>query len=200
MVARGEILLVDDEEGVRQSWQRFLSGIGHSVRTAADGDKAIQHLAQHPVDLVISDLRMPGPDGLEVLQWIRERSKPINFILLTGYGTRDVEARARSLGAYEYVEKPVAPELLAAMVASALTETPLPAAAPPKLAVEPVPEPRPKAAPAKPERRSLFRILALLAAAPIMGLAFVVFLPVIGFALFGYLIGSRALQLVRPAR
>lgn len=211
MVAKKEILLVDDEEGVRHSWQRFLTQEGHSVATAVDGNRAIDHLSQHRVDLVIADLRMPGPDGLDLLQWIRQESKPIHFILLTGYGTREVEARARSLGAFEYLEKPVAPQVLATVTAAALLE-PAPKAAPPPPVEEaraPAPppvkearvsEPAPAADAPRPKEESLVVSLATLALAPLMGLAFVVFLPLIGFGLFGYLIASRIRAALRPAR
>lgn len=208
VVAKGEILLVDDEEGVRHSWERFLVEEGHSVKTASDGNMAIAYLSGHPVDLVIADLRMPGPDGLEVLQWIRESPRPTRFILLTGYGTKEVERRAMALGAFDYLQKPVAPQVLASMVAAALQEPLPPAVMDAKAKVSPVvpaeerqalPRPTPDRAPEKPGKRSWIANLAALAFAPLLGLAFVVFLPVIGFALFGYLLVSRLRKTVGPA-
>ena len=65
------VMVVDDEEGVRTSWNRFLVGEGFDVTTAEDGETARSHLQEEPVDVVVADLRMPGLDGLQLLEWMK---------------------------------------------------------------------------------------------------------------------------------
>lgn len=196
-----QVMVIDDEEGVRQSWQRFLCERGMTVTTAEDGESAISKLSRQPVDVVVSDLRMPGTDGLGVLEWIHERQPKTRFIMFTGYGDHQVERRARKLGAYEYLEKPVSPDTLADVVASAL-ET-LPAAAP---AEEVAPEPQPQAQPqtavevrsATSTVGSRLGVVGVLAAGPILGLAYVIFLPLIGFGSLLWLLAEQVKRVVRP--
>ena len=70
MNAQKKVMFVDDEEGVRVSWNRYLSAHGFDVTTAADGANAISKLRNEEVDVVVSDLRMPGIDGIQLLEWI----------------------------------------------------------------------------------------------------------------------------------
>ena len=106
MNTRNKVMFVDDEEGVRLSWNRFLSERGFDVTTVPDGDSAIHALEEAPVDVVVSDLRMPGSDGLDLLSWVKSHRPETRFILLTGYGSDSVERMARELGAFEYIIKP----------------------------------------------------------------------------------------------
>ena len=78
------VMVVDDEEGVRLSWNRFLSDRGFDVTTAEDGEHAMTRLQEKPADVVISDLRMPGIDGLQLLQWMNDSELDTRFILRTG--------------------------------------------------------------------------------------------------------------------
>jgi DNA-binding NtrC family response regulator len=119
MNAHKKVMFVDDEEGVRLSWNRVLSEHGFDVTTAEDGAKAIKKLRREPVDVVVSDLRMPTTDGIELLQWIHDSQPTTQFILLTGYGNEEVERRVRELGAFEYLNKPISPDMLAAVVTAA---------------------------------------------------------------------------------
>ena len=104
------VMVVDDEEGVRTSWNRFLVGEGFDVTTAEDGETARSHLQEEPVDVVVADLRMPGLDGLQLLEWMKGSQPETRFILLTGYGSEDIERKARELGAYGYLNKPISAE------------------------------------------------------------------------------------------
>lgn len=206
MVAHNRVLVVDDEEGVRRSWKRFLSQRGHDVSTAPDGDSAISQLARHPADVVVSDLRMPGRDGMEVLRWIRARQPETRFVLFTGYGSPAVEKEARELGAYEYLEKPITPDHLASIIARALAAPIRPpvADATPDVeeearvapeAEQPLPEKAPEPAPK--EEPSRAATVAVLLASPIIGAAFVLFLPILGFGMIGWLFVQKARKLLR---
>lgn len=182
------VMFVDDEEGVRLSWNRFLTERGFAVTTAEDGAKAISRLREDPVDVVVADLRMPGVDGLQLLQWMHDSQPETRFILLTGYGNEEVERKARELGAYEYLNKPISPEALSAIITAA---TQLKLVGEPKLAVAAAPEvvetidPGPIVEVAQPGGlRTKVKFATRLVMAPVIGLAFVLFLPILGFALF----------------
>ncbi len=210
--ANQEILFVDDEKGVREGWKRFLSAENRTVTTAEDGESAISGLSRRPIDLVISDLRMPGVDGLDVLEWVHEHKPETRFVLITGYGSDEVEQRARSLGAFGYLQKPVLPDQLAEIAEAALRGEPSswegavqeePAMAEPVVeAVAPVAVPEPEstqaqAAALEPALQLTLRDLRRLAMAPILGFAYIVFLPVIGIAAACYGVGSKVAQLAQ---
>ncbi len=184
MNTQKRVMVVDDEEAVRLSWSRFLSELDYEVTTAEDGGKAISRLSQEPVDVVVADLRMPGVDGLELLDWLHEAQPDTRFILMTGYGDDDVERRARELGAFDYLDKPVSPDVLSAVITAATVEEERKARAEKALAeaAEPV------AAQAEVEEESTegstAEIIGGLIMGPVIGLAFVMFLPVIGIAAF----------------
>ncbi len=215
--ANQEILFVDDEKGVREGWKRFLSAENRTVTTAADGESAISGLSGRPIDLVISDLRMPGVDGLDVLEWVHEHKPETRFVLITGYGSGEVEERARRLGAFGYLEKPVRPDQLAEIAEAALrgepstwaeaagespvsseTVEPVVEAEAPAALAEPATA-QEQAAALEPTLQLTARDLGKLAAAPFMGLAYIVFLPVVGIAAACYAVGAKIAQLVRPA-
>jgi DNA-binding NtrC family response regulator len=202
MNAHKRVMLVDDEEGVRVSWNRYLTGRGFDVTTADDGGVAIDELSKRPADVVVSDLKMPGVDGLRLLEWIHERQPDTRFILLTGYGTEEVERRARELGAFEYLNKPIGPDALAAVVTAAMHL----AVVPEEAAPAPMPrvdetETEVAGEPQTPAPRSRLRgaleVTGGLIAAPLMGLAFVVFLPVIGFVTLFWFLGSSLFKRFR---
>src|SRR5512140_27986 len=106
MAPKQRVMFVDDEEGVRQSWDRLLTERGFAVSTAADGARAQARLTEEPADVVVADLRMPRVDGLQLLEWLRKEQPQTRFILVTGFGSDAVEQRARELGAYGYLNKP----------------------------------------------------------------------------------------------
>lgn len=211
MLRKQEILFVDDEEGVREGWRRMLSAEDRKVRTAADGDSAIRGLKGHPVDLVISDLRMPGVDGLELLEWIHENKPETRFVLITGFGSPEVEEKARKLGAYGYLEKPVSPDELEQIALAALqgersSWAHAVVADDPALESELVEfvapvrtEPEVAEAKAAEVAPGTLSELARLMAAPIVGLVYIIFLPVIGIAAAFYAIGMALAKVLRPA-
>jgi response regulator RpfG family c-di-GMP phosphodiesterase len=101
------ILLVDDEPGVLSSLRRLLRPTGYRVLTAESGAAALDMLGVYPVDLIISDMRMPGMSGAEFLAQARERYPDVMRILLTGYSEIDSAVRAiNEGGVYRYLNKP----------------------------------------------------------------------------------------------
>lgn len=100
------ILLVDDEEIIIRSLGRELQAEGHHVRSAADGEGAVALLKQESFDLVITDLRMGGLDGIGVLKQAKEIAPHLPVIILTGYGDMASAIEALRLGADDYIPKP----------------------------------------------------------------------------------------------
>lgn len=100
------ILIVDDETSVRESLEKVLSKAGYATWTANSGHEALALLAHHQVDIVLSDLKMPDGDGVELLKNIKKDYPDIEVILLTGYGTIETAVDAMREGAYDFISKP----------------------------------------------------------------------------------------------
>jgi len=115
----GRILLVDDDNSLREVVQFILTDAGHEVLPAADGPAGLELLAREP-DLVITDIRMPGMDGMEVLRRVRETRAAPPVIMLTAHGTVEQAVEAMQLGAFTYLLKPFAREELKLTVEKAL--------------------------------------------------------------------------------
>jgi DNA-binding NtrC family response regulator len=118
------ILIVDDEPGIRKVLKALLARDGHEVETASDGLEAKTLLAAEPFHLVVSDLRMPGLDGLGLLEWVGTHQPGLPVLLITAHGTVDSAVDALKRGAYDYITKPFDQDELRAVVEKALrTET-----------------------------------------------------------------------------
>jgi PAS domain S-box-containing protein len=103
-----KILVVDDELDVRQTIESALRSENYHVQTADSGETAVAMLESEPFDLVITDIRMPGTDGVEVLQRTKEIDETIEVIILTGYASiENVIETLRNGGAYDYLTKPL---------------------------------------------------------------------------------------------
>ena len=113
------VLVVDDERGLRLSLQAFLKNDGYEVETAEDVPAALDVLEREQVDIVVSDIIMPGESGVQLLARIHERNGGIAVILLTGEPNVDTAAEAVRLGAFEYLSKPISKSALLATVARA---------------------------------------------------------------------------------
>lgn len=118
------ILLVDDNPELLISFQAALQNVGYHIITKKDTQAALSILDEGAVvDLVITDYRMPGMDGLEFMSALRKRSLSIPVIMITARGDMDVYIKALNLGAYEFLNKPVSIKDLNAIVTSALNAT-----------------------------------------------------------------------------
>lgn len=100
------ILVVDDEAKMRRLLELSLKTMGHEVEQAADGDEALAAIENHPFDLVLTDLRMPGKDGIALLSVLRERGDDVPVIVMTAYGTIETAIAAMKLGAADYIIRP----------------------------------------------------------------------------------------------
>jgi DNA-binding NtrC family response regulator len=119
-MSKGRILVVDDEDIVRTSCSRTLSPEGYEVRLAKNGVEGLKMASEERFDLVLTDLKMPDMDGIEVLRIIREKWPETAVIIVTGYQTVDTAVKAIKLGAYDYIEKPFTPDALISAVAEAM--------------------------------------------------------------------------------
>ena len=101
------ILVVDDEQDILETLPEVLKGWGHTAFTAHNGDEAIQTIEKKSVDLMITDIKMPQMDGLQLLEHVKKIDKRLVVIFLTGYPSLDSAITAMRAGAYDYQVKPV---------------------------------------------------------------------------------------------
>ncbi len=114
------VLVVDDDAGVRYTLREILSSEGLSVDEAADGAAALQRFESTPVPLVITDLRMPRMDGMELLRRLLARSPAPRVVMITAHGSERHAVEAMKAGAWDYFRKPFENEELLAVVRRAL--------------------------------------------------------------------------------
>jgi DNA-binding NtrC family response regulator len=113
---KGTLLIVDDEPLKRATLDIELTAAGYSVVQASDPAAALAHLEQQPVDVVVTDWRMPGMDGMQLLDHIKGRWPRTQVILMTAYGSVDAAVQAIKRGACDYVSKPFATDVLLAKI------------------------------------------------------------------------------------
>jgi len=103
----GRILVVDDETRMCESLKTLLSGVGYEVTTAQEGEKAIEKINQDDFDLVITDIKMPRFDGLDILKAARTKDQDALVILMTAFASLESAVHAINQGAYDYLMKPI---------------------------------------------------------------------------------------------
>ena len=103
------ILIVDDDEALRDSLSLLLAAEGYRVRTAPDGSKALDLLEAMPADAILCDLRMPGLDGFDLIPQITRQWPGVPIVLMSAHGTEDLAIEAIQRGAYDYLAKPFQP-------------------------------------------------------------------------------------------
>ncbi len=101
------ILVVDDEDEARLGLSKLLSSQGYVVYTAANGLEALELLRNHPVSIIITDVKMPKMDGLTFLREIRKLIPGVKVVIVTGYGEVETYLEAMNLGAMEFLHKPI---------------------------------------------------------------------------------------------
>ena len=101
------ILLVDDEVAHLKTLDRVFTKEGYRVWTAEDGDEALEVVRQQPIDLVITDLKMPGTDGMDLLKLVQKVRPEAEVILMTAFGTVERAVEGMKQGAYDFVSKPI---------------------------------------------------------------------------------------------
>ena len=119
------ILIVDDEEIVVRSCKRILEGPGIALDSADNGRDALRKADEAPPDIVILDIMMPGMDGMQVLQLLKERHPEVDVIMVTGLSQIRTAVQAMKLGAFDYLPKPfVRPPTSAPTCASTTSSAP----------------------------------------------------------------------------
>jgi two-component system nitrogen regulation response regulator NtrX len=115
-----EILVVDDEANIRRMLVRLLEAEGHRAREAADGPSALAAVAAAEPEAVLLDLALPGADGIAILQELRSRHPDLPVVMMSGRATLGDAVRATKLGAFHFIEKPLAPETVLLALQGAL--------------------------------------------------------------------------------
>ncbi len=187
MNTKTQILVIDDDAVVGRSFDRVLSGKGYEVNIALSGEEALETMNETDFDVVFTDIRMPGMDGLEVAERIKARCPWTPVVVITGYGTEENEARASVLGVSGFVRKPLTPEIIESVTLKAITEKDVILHA----AERPVGAEVSEETASKPIERSktglFFKNIGLFFAAPFVALGYVIALPFVGFYMFAKL-------------
>jgi two-component system nitrogen regulation response regulator NtrX len=116
------ILVIDDEAGIRESLKMILEYEGYECLLAATGPDGINLAEREPVDLVFLDIKMPGMDGLEVLERLRGRSDTLPVVMISGHGTVSTAVEATRKGAFDFIEKPLASDRVLVTIRNALDQ------------------------------------------------------------------------------
>lgn len=114
------ILVVDDEMIVCESCKRILEEEGYEVETALSGKEAFEKMKANPFDIIITDLKMPGIDGMEVLRTFRKEYPDSIIIMITGFSTVETAVEAMKFGAFDYIPKPFTPDEVSIVVKKAI--------------------------------------------------------------------------------
>ena len=124
MLMGGQILVVDDEPLMCRSLSEVISRAGYEVFTANNGYEAIELIQQESVSVIITDMRMPKMDGIEVLKQAKAIVPNIAVIVVTGYATVDSAVEAMKYGAVDYITKPFSPSKINAIIEKAISKVP----------------------------------------------------------------------------
>ncbi|MDY0041874.1 MAG: response regulator, partial [Desulforhabdus sp.] len=115
------LLIIDDEQDMLQLLKRSLEPeMGCRVKTALSGEEGLKLVDSEPLDLVLLDMKMPGMDGLEVLQRIRSKHSWLTVIMMTAHGCIELAVQAIKMGAYDFITKPFDHEALVWSLGKAL--------------------------------------------------------------------------------
>lgn len=184
------VLVVDDDPVVGKSIGRVLSNKGYAVISARNGEEALSKLETEKYDLVFTDIKMPGMNGLEVAERVKASQPWLPVVIITGYGTDANEARAAAAGVSGFLRKPLSPEMIESSTEEALHESDAifatePAAAEVAAAMVAV-------SPEIASSGNSFKNIALFLAAPFIGLAYVIAMPFVGAGMLAWM-GGKAL-------
>jgi len=195
MNTKPQVLVIDDDAVVGRSFDRVLSRKGYEVSTAMTGEEGLKEIESTDYDVVFTDIKMPGMDGLEVAERIKAKCPWTPVVVITGYGTEDNEAQASVLGVSGFVHKPLTPEIIEGITLKALEEPG---------DVELADTVAGVSTDTKPEVRiSRLRKVGIVAKnvglffiSPLIALGYVIALPFVGF----YMIGKLSLEAIKERR
>lgn len=122
MAEKISILIVDDEESVRDSLYNWFIDDGYKVECAENAKKALSKLEENDYDIILADIKMPGMDGLEMHRRIKAQNKEPIFIVMTAFASVDTAVQALKDGAYDYVTKPFDPDDLSHLIRNATSQ------------------------------------------------------------------------------
>ena len=195
MSTKLQVLVIDDDEVVGRSFDRVLSDKGYEVSTALSGEEALHTMDEEEFDVVFTDIKMPGMDGLEVTERIKARCPWTPVVVITGYGTDENEAKANVLGASGFVRKPLTPEIIESITLKAVNESDASLKAEEAVNDAETIAVAPEAASVAAERSDISKLarnIGLFFASPFIALGYVIALPFVGFYQFAKL-GREAL-------
>ena len=188
MSALRKVLVVDDDPVVGRSYDRVLSNKGYAVIEAHNAAEALEKMRNEEYDLVVTDIRMPGMDGLELAETVKARRPWTPVVIVTGYGSVADEARAKAAGVKAFLHKPLSPEMIEGSAAEALHRTEGSSAPVAAMVEASALEPTVETVGAE----SRLKNIALFMAAPFIGLVYAVFLPFVGLGMLAWM-GGKAL-------
>ena len=182
MKANPHVLVIDDDAVVGRSFDRVLSGKGYAVDTALSGEQGLRDIEEHEYDVIFTDIKMPGMNGIEGARRIKAKNPLTPIVVITGYGTTENEAEASVLGVSGFVRKPLSPETIEDIAQKALEE--------PIEVNEAANEPAVTSRDLGRELRGWRKVsriaknIGLFFAAPFIALGYVIALPAVGFYMF----------------
>ncbi len=184
MSALRKVLVVDDDAVVGTSFNRVLSKKGYIVTTAQNAHEALKQIREQAFDVVFTDIKMPGMDGVELAERVKASQPWTPVVIITGYGSTANEIRAKAAGVTDFMRKPLSPEMIEASAAHALLESAPVIAAPLQVAAAP------QAQVTAVETVGVIKNIALFVAAPFIGLVYAVALPFVGIAMLAWTAGK----------
>lgn len=174
-----KVLVVDDDPVVGKSFNRVLSQKGYVVVTAANAQEALSKVQEGEYDVVFTDIKMPGMNGIELAERLKIERPWTPVVIVTGFGSASNEERARAAGVSSFLQKPLSPEMIEGSMKQALLES-VPAVLPGLVEAAQV-EPEPE------KKESHLKKVGLFLAAPFVGLLYAVMLPFVGLGTLAYL-------------
>jgi CheY-like chemotaxis protein len=190
MSALRKVLVVDDDAVVGKSFNRVLSQKGYLVTTAQNAHEALKQVREQSFDVVFTDIKMPGMDGVELAEQLKARQPWTPVVIITGFGTTENETRAKAAGVTDFMRKPLSPEMIEESAAHAMRSPMAPMAA----RLELVQPSEVHVAIEAPAAAHPVRQIALFMAAPFIGLAYAVVMPLVGLAALLWIGGKALLQ------
>lgn len=117
-----EILFVDDDKDILFIVEKYLSRQGYRVSVVDNGIKALGLVKEKDFDIVFTDFKMPGLDGLELLSAIKKYRPETEVVIVTGYGTVETAVKAMKFGSYDYIQKPFKLDMLKSLIDEVIEE------------------------------------------------------------------------------
>jgi len=176
-----QVLVIDDDAVVGRSFERVLTEKGYEVDMALTGEEGLKDMENTDYDVVFTDIKMPGIDGIEVAERIKAKCPWTPVVVITGYGTEENETRASVLGVNGFVRKPLTPEMIESVTLKALKDMDEP-----EEAANEVVAPEEYLKGWKKAGR-IVRNVFLFFAAPFIALSYIIALPIVGFYTFAKL-------------